>query len=111
MARRGATWITNVHQGGIPEPVAVPDALARVALGAATVAGARFCGVDLMEDGAGGYLVLEVNAMPAWRGLQSVAGVDVAAELVDDWLGVAAKAATSRAARRRGDLADGVPVA
>jgi hypothetical protein len=40
-----------------------------------------------------------------------VAGVDVAAELVDDWLGVAAKAATSRAARRRGDLADGVPVA
>jgi hypothetical protein len=33
--------------------------------------------------------------MPAWRGLQSVSGTDVAAHLVDDWLAAAGLAAIS----------------
>jgi hypothetical protein len=32
--------------------------------------------------------VLEVNSMPAWRGLQSVASADIAAAVASDFLGV-----------------------
>jgi ribosomal protein S6--L-glutamate ligase len=95
MARRGTTWITNVHQGGTPEPLEPDDEQVRVALAAAEATGARFCGVDLIEDGHAGHTVLEVNSMPAWRGLQSVSGTDVAAHLVDDWLAAAGLAAIS----------------
>jgi ribosomal protein S6--L-glutamate ligase len=112
MSRRGVTWITNVHQGGTPEPLAVGEALARAALSAAEATGARFCGVDLVEDGQGGLLLLEVNSMPAWRGLQSVAGIDVGSVLVHDLLsGLGAGPSPHRPAPPRRDLADGVPVA
>jgi glutathione synthase/RimK-type ligase-like ATP-grasp enzyme len=30
--------------------------------------------------------VIEVNGIPAWKGLQSVVGVDIAAALVDDFI-------------------------
>ena len=45
---------------------------------AAAAVEADYAGVDLVEDGQGGYLVLEVNSMPAWSGLQKVTQVDIA---------------------------------
>ena len=42
---------------------------------AATV-GARIAGVDILP-GPDGPVVLEVNAVPAWRGLQSVVDADL----------------------------------
>jgi RimK family alpha-L-glutamate ligase len=86
MVRVGAGWITNVHQGATPEPYRVGPEASRLALAAARAVGARFAGVDLIEDGERGLSVLEVNSMPAWHGLQKVAGCDVADALVDDWL-------------------------
>jgi glutathione synthase/RimK-type ligase-like ATP-grasp enzyme len=42
--------------------------------------------VDIIQSVTGEYYVLEVNSVPAWKGLQSVADVDIAELLVNDFL-------------------------
>lgn len=78
MARHGTGWITNIHQGGRPEPVPATGELGRLAAAAAEAVGCDHAGVDLIEGRDGRLLALEVNSMPAWRGLQSVTEVDIA---------------------------------
>ncbi len=78
MTRRGAHWITNIRQGGVPEPLTPDREMAALALRAAAAVGAVYAGVDLVRDGDGRLWVLEVNSMPAWRGLQRVTLVNVA---------------------------------
>lgn len=78
MARHGRGWITNIHQGGRPEAVPAAGELGRLACAAAEAVGCDHAGVDLIEGRDGRLLVLEVNSMPAWRGLQSVTEVDIA---------------------------------
>jgi ribosomal protein S6--L-glutamate ligase len=73
-------WRTNVARGGRAEAVTPTADEARLALRAAAV-GAVFAGVDLLPH-AGGYFVLEVNAVPGWRALAPACGVDVAAAVV-----------------------------
>jgi RimK family alpha-L-glutamate ligase len=82
MIRHGAQWITNVRQGGRPAPVPAGEraAVDALAVAAADVTGAFHAGVDLIET-PDGLAILEVNSMPAWQGLQSVADVDIAREL------------------------------
>jgi ribosomal protein S6--L-glutamate ligase len=76
-------WRTNVAQGGRAEAVTPTDAEARLALRAAAAVGAPLAGVDLLPGpGGDGYVVLEVNAVPGWRALAPVCGVDVAGEVV-----------------------------
>lgn len=86
MIREGDTWITNVHQGGRPLPWAVPPAAADLAVRAAAAATVDYAGVDLIDDGEGGFLVLEVNSMPAWSGLQRVTAVPIAETLAARFL-------------------------
>jgi ribosomal protein S6--L-glutamate ligase len=64
----------------MPRATAARGPLARLAVAAAAAVGAFYAGVDLIETDAG-PTVLEVNSMPAWRGLQSVCDVDIAVEL------------------------------
>lgn len=80
MSRRNEDWITNVNRGGKPEPVApeFEGELSRVAIAAAAAVGASFAGVDILRDDDGKALVLEVNSMPAWSGLQSISTVNIA---------------------------------
>ena len=106
MARRSETWVTNVHQGAAPEGWRPPAEAAALAAAAVAAIGADFAGVDLIADGEGGHLLLEVNSMPAWKGLQSVAAGDVAEAVVGDFLAAAglidARAAVPLAAGGRG---------
>jgi tetrahydromethanopterin:alpha-L-glutamate ligase len=81
MRRHGASWITNVAQGGTCEAVPASGRLAELAVAASRAVGAAYSGVDLIEDDDGELAVLEVNSMPAWKGLQSVAAVDIADRL------------------------------
>jgi ribosomal protein S6--L-glutamate ligase len=75
-------WRTNVAQGGRAEQ-ATPDAAARrLALAAADAVGVIAGGVDLLPGPDGEWYVLEVNAVPGWRALAPVTGVDVAAEVI-----------------------------
>ena len=86
MIREGDGWITNVHRGGRPLPWAMPPRAAELAEAAAASVGVAYSGVDLGEDGEGGYAVLEVNSMPAWSGLQTVCEADIAATVVRGFL-------------------------
>ena len=79
---RGDDWRTNVAQGGRAECVRVGEAEEELALRSAALLGAEAAGVDLMQGPAGEWYVIEVNAVPGWRALAPVTGVDVAAEIV-----------------------------
>jgi RimK family alpha-L-glutamate ligase len=70
-------WRTNVAQGGRAEAVTPTADEERLALKAAAAVGADFVGVDLLPT-AGGFVVLEVNAVPGWRALAPACGVEVA---------------------------------
>jgi ribosomal protein S6--L-glutamate ligase len=69
-------WRTNVSLGGRPEAVEVPAEVIAIARHAAATVGATIAGVDILP-GPDGPVVLEVNAVPAWRGLQSVVDADL----------------------------------
>lgn len=86
MIREGDGWITNVHKGGRPLPWAMPARAAELAEAAAAAVGVDYTGVDLVEDGEGGFSVLEVNSMPAWSGLQKVTQTDIAAAVARGFL-------------------------
>lgn len=86
MIRRGKHWITNVMQGAECERVSAEGEPAALAVAAARATGADYAGVDIIRDRDGRFLVLEVNSVPAWKGLQSVTDFDVAQAIVDDFL-------------------------
>jgi RimK family alpha-L-glutamate ligase len=75
-------WRTNVAQGGTAEKVKVKPEQEELALRAARALGAAVAGVDLLPGPEGEWYVVEVNAVPGWRALSAVTGVDVAAEIV-----------------------------
>src|SRR5205823_550138 len=75
-------WRTNVAQGGTGEPVRLTDEEEALAVRAAEVVGATVAGVDLLPGPEGERYLLEVNAVPGWRALAPLTGVDVAARLL-----------------------------
>jgi RimK family alpha-L-glutamate ligase len=75
-------WRTNVAQGATAEPVRLESAQAELAVRAASAVGAVAAGVDLLPGPDGEWYVLEVNAVPGWRALAPVTGIDIAAELI-----------------------------
>jgi RimK family alpha-L-glutamate ligase len=79
-ANRG--WRTNIAQGGQGETFRLAAPEERLALQAAQAVGVPVAGVDLLPGPGGEWYVLEVNAVPGWRALASLAAVDVAAALV-----------------------------
>lgn len=74
-------WRTNLSVGGRGVPFTPPAEWLDLARRAAAVAEAGIAGVDLLPARDGRVLVLEVNAVPGWRGLESATGVDVAARV------------------------------
>jgi RimK family alpha-L-glutamate ligase len=86
MTRRADNWITNVHQGGEPSAHEPSEEMALLASGALAAVGADYAGVDLIRTPDGRLLVLEVNSNPSWRGLQSVADIDIAQAIAEDFL-------------------------
>lgn len=83
MVRRGTSWITNIHQGAEGVAVALDTALCDLAIRAAAAVGAAYAGVDIIADRTGRLMVLEVNSMPAWRGLFDATGRNMAEPLAD----------------------------
>lgn len=75
-------WRTNVARGGVGEAITPEPALVDIALRAARACHAELAGVDVAVPRGGAPLVLEVNAIPGWRELSRVTGIDVAAEVL-----------------------------
>lgn len=86
MRRTGQDWINNVAAGGHCECIQPSAELVHIALAAATAVDIHYCGVDVIQAHDGEYFVLEVNSIPAWRGLQGVSQIDIANALVEDFL-------------------------
>jgi RimK family alpha-L-glutamate ligase len=89
MIRHGSSWITNIKQGARAEAAIPSQELIELALRATACVGADYAGVDIIQAPSGAFLVLEVNSMPAWNGLQEVAHVRIADRLVASFLDAA----------------------
>jgi glutathione synthase/RimK-type ligase-like ATP-grasp enzyme len=84
----GQGWVHNVARGARCESATLEPHLAELAVRATAALGLDYAGVDLIPDpyeDARAW-VLEVNGVAAWRGLQSVTDIDIAALLLDDLL-------------------------
>jgi tetrahydromethanopterin:alpha-L-glutamate ligase len=86
MQRRGRDWISNVALGAVCEAVSADGPLAQMAESACRAVDVDYGGVDIMRGCDGVTQVVEVNGIPAWRGLQSVCKFDLAQRLVDDFV-------------------------
>jgi len=94
-------WRTNVARGGVARPIAVSAESEDYAVRAAAAVGADYAGVDVLRARTGEAFVLEVNAIPGWRGLQEATSVDVAAAI--------AQHVEACAAGRQRHAAEGIP--
>jgi tetrahydromethanopterin:alpha-L-glutamate ligase len=87
MSRHSEHWIHNVAQGARCKAQALTLELKSIAERAVAAIGLDYAGVDVMHAENGELTVLEVNGVPAWRGLQSVHKQDdIAASLVQDFV-------------------------
>ncbi len=86
MKRFGSSWVNNVAAGGRCEAIHPNETMTQLALQAASALDIDYCGVDIIQAVGSEYYVLEVNSIPAWKGLQSVHDLNIAQLLVDDFL-------------------------
>jgi tetrahydromethanopterin:alpha-L-glutamate ligase len=86
MTRRGKTWLTNIHQGGTAKSHAPDAEMTEISMAAMRAIDADYAGIDLIRTADGRLQVLEVNSNPAWRGLQGVSDVNIAAAIAEDFL-------------------------
>jgi RimK family alpha-L-glutamate ligase len=87
MRRRGKSWLNNVAQGATCEKIDLEPEMAELAVQAAAALAMDYAGVDIIRDRAGHYWVIEVNSIPAWKGLESVCNVNIANLLANDLVG------------------------
>src|SRR3954452_18803168 len=80
--RVATSWRANLARGAQARPVALDDDRAALCVRAAAALGADYAGVDVLRAADGRDYVIEVNAIPGWRGVERATGVDVAAALV-----------------------------
>jgi len=78
----GDEWRTNVSLGGRPEAFGPPADWVDLARAASQAVETEIAGVDILPARDGRVLVLEVNAVPGWRGLETATGIPVADSVV-----------------------------
>lgn len=81
MRRRSSHWVTNVRQGAQPVAITPTQQQSTLAVAAAHALDTDIAGVDLIEDPQGALMVLEVNSMAGWHGLQKVTPFSIAERL------------------------------
>jgi glutathione synthase/RimK-type ligase-like ATP-grasp enzyme len=82
MRRIAQNWKTNVSLGAKPTALNPGKELEDLAVKTAQVIGCKVAGVDILES-QNGPVIIELNSQPGWRGLQSVANVNIAEEIVN----------------------------
>lgn len=79
---QGNEFRSNVHRGGKPERIELPEEYERTAVRAAQILGLRVAGVDMLE-GADGPQIMEVNSSPGLEGIEGVTSLDIAGAIID----------------------------
>ena len=82
MKRTGPNWKTNLAQGGKAHQFTPPESYRELAIKATEAVKGEIIGVDIMETSEG-PMVIEVNAVPGYLGLQSVSSVNIGEKIVD----------------------------
>ncbi len=79
---QGQEFRSNVHRGGIAEPVELDEIYKETAVRAAQIMGLRVAGVDLLE-GKNGPQIMEVNSSPGLEGIEGCTQLDIAGAIID----------------------------
>ena len=84
MERKGQGWVHNVAKGGVCRQIIPDNFLKKLAIQSTRTVGLEIGGVDIIEDKRSelGYTVLEVNGVPAWKGLQNVSSVNISEKII-----------------------------
>ncbi|WP_243669309.1 ATP-grasp domain-containing protein [Vulcanisaeta sp. JCM 16161] len=76
-------WRSNVARGGIAHAVKLNADAHETAIKAVKALDLDYAGVDLLYSDDGDYVVNEVNAIPEFKGLMSVSGVNIARKIAE----------------------------
>ena len=79
---QGQEFRSNVHRGGIAEPVDLDETYRATAVRASQIMGLRVAGVDMLE-GKDGPQIMEVNSSPGLEGIETCTQLDIAGAVVD----------------------------
>ncbi len=79
---QGQEFRSNVHRGGVAEPVELSDEYRETAVRCTQIMGLRVAGVDMLE-GKDGPQIMEVNSSPGLEGIESCTNLDIAGAVVD----------------------------
>ncbi len=81
--RVSGSWITNTARGGRAMPARVTPEMEDLTLRACKALGVEVGGVDIVEHPEKGLLVLEVNAVPEYKNIMRVTGIDIARRIAE----------------------------
>jgi ribosomal protein S6--L-glutamate ligase len=79
---QGQEFRSNVHRGGIAEPVTLSEEYVEAAIRATQIMGLRVAGVDMLES-ATGPQIMEINSSPGLEGIENCTKLDVAGAVID----------------------------
>lgn len=79
---QGQEFRSNVHRGGVTEPVVLDETYCQTAIRAAQIMGLRVAGVDMLESKEGPQ-IMEVNSSPGLEGIERCTQLDIAGSIID----------------------------
>ena len=79
---QGQEFRSNVHRGGVAEPVDLDEQYRETAVRCTQILGLRVAGVDMLE-GEDGPQVMEVNSSPGLEGIETCTELDIAGAVID----------------------------
>lgn len=79
---QGQEFRSNVHRGGVAEPVDLPEEYRATAIRATQIMGLRVAGVDMLESKEGPQ-IMEVNSSPGLEGIEKATQLDVAGAVIE----------------------------
>ncbi len=79
---QGQEFRSNVHRGGVGEPVELSEEYRETAVRCTQILGLQVAGVDMLE-GKDGPQVMEVNSSPGLEGIETCTGLDVAGAVIE----------------------------
>jgi RimK family alpha-L-glutamate ligase len=82
MRRIATSWKTNYSRGARPAPEKISKEFEDIAIKASQAVGCKIAGIDILESPDGPRIV-DVNSQPGWKGLQTVANINIAEEIVN----------------------------
>ena len=95
MYRKSEHWITNTARGGEGELCPLTPEIEELSMQAAQSVGGGVLAVDLVEHPERGLIVNEINHTMEFNTMQPLSGIDIAGEIVDYVVRVAAREAVS----------------